>query len=173
MNKLIIICGLPGTGKTTLANELSKKLKIFCLHKDTVKESLYSSLQMSTLENSKEIGWPSVKIILDLARENLKLGMDVILESTFNFYEDVHIFKEWEEEFGIKIFTFVLEIGKEERKLRFENRERDRAHHDNERTREFGEKECDYQFMPGKKIFLKTNQSVEKLVEKSIEFLEN
>jgi len=92
MSKLIIICGLPGTGKTTLATELSKKLGIFCLHKDSVKESLDDSMKMSTLEDSKKLGYPSVKVILDLAEENLARGIDVILESPFTFPEDGKIF---------------------------------------------------------------------------------
>ena len=41
MTKLIIICGLPGSGKTTLASELSKQTGIVCLHKDSIKEKLF------------------------------------------------------------------------------------------------------------------------------------
>jgi predicted kinase len=167
MNKLIIICGLPGTGKTTTADELSKKLRIFCLHKDTLKESIYGSFKMKTLEDSKKIGWPSVKGILDLAEENLKLGVDVILESTFNFPEDACIFKDWERKIKIKIFTIILEVNDKERKVRFENRERNIAHHDDDRLRQrqYNETKCSYDHMVGKKIFIKTNKPFKKIVE--------
>jgi adenylate kinase family enzyme len=42
MSKVIIVCGLPGSGKTTLSRELSKRLGIVCLHKDSIKEKLTS-----------------------------------------------------------------------------------------------------------------------------------
>lgn len=56
MSKLIIVAGMPGVGKTTLAKELSQKLNIPCLHKDSIKEKLYDSFGGNSLEDSKNIG---------------------------------------------------------------------------------------------------------------------
>lgn len=172
-NKLIIVCGFPGVGKTTFAKELSKKMKIVCLHKDTLKESLYNSLKMKTLEDSKKIGWPAVKGILDLAEDNLKEGLDVILESVFNFPEDAYIFQEWKKKIKIKIYTIILEVDENEREARFKNRERNKAHHDEERIRQVQYIKTDQAFdhMPEKKIFIKTNKPVKKLVNEVIKLV--
>jgi len=170
MTKLIIVCGLSGVGKTTLADELSKKLKIFCLHKDSVKETFYDSLKINGLEESKKLGYPSVKAIIDLAEENLARGTDVILESPFNYPEDTKIFLGWRERYAIQIFTIILELDSNQRKIRMIKRESERhaSHYDNERHLEFLEMQYDYSNMPDKKIFLTTDKPVNKLVEKVI-----
>ncbi|NLC30789.1 MAG: ATP-binding protein [Candidatus Moranbacteria bacterium] len=165
MTKLIIVCGLPGAGKTTLARKLSEKLKVFCLHKDSVKESFYDSMKMSTLEDSKKLGYPSVKVILDLAEENLARGIDVILESPFTFSEDGEIFEKWRKKYDLEIFSIILEISENERKERMTNRERDKSHHDEKRLQNYVATQCDFFHMPEKKIFLETSKNTNTLIE--------
>jgi predicted kinase len=171
MTKLIIICGLPGTGKTTLADELSKKTGIFCLHKDSIKEVFYEGLNRSTLEDSKKLGNPSVKAILRLAEENLIRGIDVILESPFNFPDDEKIFKKWKDKYDLSIFTIILQLDEAERERRFTSRERHRSHHDKERIRNYREAPGDYQHMPEKKIFITTDKPVSELTEMILELI--
>lgn len=171
MTKLIIICGLPGTGKTTLANELSKNLKIFCLHKDSVKESLYDSLKMKSLEDSKILGYPSVKTILDLAEENIARGVDVIIESPFNFENDREVFEEFKSKYSVEIYTIILELETAERKQRFLERERHVSHHDEQRERQYEEVESNYEHMPEPKIFLDSKNSVDQLIKESLDFI--
>ncbi|MFC1608632.1 AAA family ATPase [Patescibacteria group bacterium] len=88
MSKLIIVCGLPGAGKTTLACELSRKTRIHCIHKDFIKENLCEFLDVSGLDDSKKIGLVSVKLMFSMIEEYLKNGVDLIVESPFNYKED-------------------------------------------------------------------------------------
>ena len=171
MTKLIIICGLPGTGKTTLANEISKALKIFCLHKDSVKESLYDSLKMKSLEDSKLIGYPSVKTILDLAEENIARGVDVLVESPFNFEKDHEIFNEFKEKYSVKIFTIILQLEPKERKKRILERERHASHHDEQRGTQYEEVKNSYEHMLEPKIFLNSKNSIHELVKETLDFI--
>jgi predicted kinase len=171
MTRLIIICGLPGTGKTTLADELSKKLGIFCLHKDSIKEVFYEGLNCSTLEDSRKLGSPSVKAILKLAEENLARGIDVILESPFNFPSDEKIFKKWKDKYDLSIFSIILQLDEVEREKRFTLRERHKSHHDKERLRNYKEAPGDYQYMPEKKIFVTTDKPVEELIKIILELI--
>lgn len=162
---LIIVCGLPCTGKTTLANELSKKLGIFCLHKDTVKKSLYESMGMNSLEYSIKIGYPSVKTIMELAKENLARGISVIIESPFNFPDEGKRFSDWKKKYNLSVFSVIMQLNEDERKKRFLRRERDKSHHDNERKISSDINRTSYQHMPEKRIFITSDKSIAELAQ--------
>ena len=169
MSKLIIVCGLSGSGKTTLARALSKKLNIVCLHKDLIKENLYEAMKGNTLEDSKRIGSYTAQLMLKVPEEYLSNGVDLMLESPFNFAGDEKVFKEWERKYKLEIFTIVCEIDEDEREHRYRDRKRHHAHHDSERN--YPTSNYDYNLLPGKKINLITKQSVDELVKKVISII--
>ncbi|EKD58277.1 MAG: hypothetical protein ACD_56C00159G0006 [uncultured bacterium] len=168
MPKLIIVCGLPGSGKTTFSDALSKKIKVACIHKDSVKERLFESLKLSSLEDSKRIGKPSVDVAMRLTEDQLKNGIDIILESPFYFPEDSVIFEAWQERYKIDLYSVICSIDFTERSRRFRERERHYAHFDNERSPDHLAEgpDYDYALMPGKQIRIKTNEPVEILIGK-------
>jgi len=169
MRKLIIVCGLPGSGKTVLADEISKRTGIVCLHKDSIKEKLFESLAMSTFEDSKRIGRPSVDVMLHLAEQQIVNGVDVIVEAPFNFPEDYQNFNDWALRYGINLYSIICFIDSDERKRRVETRERHGSHFDGSRTQDyFPEKEYDYASAPGKQIRMRTDRSISELAEEVI-----
>lgn len=165
MSKLIIIAGLPGTGKTTVSNELSKRLGFFCLHKDSVKESFYDSMKMSSLEESKRLGYPSVKMILDLAEENIARGVDIILESPFHMTDVGIVFAGWRERYKISILSAIMQLDEEERKKRFLARERHRSHYDQKRTGDYPLEDVSFSYLPEKRLFLTADRPTHELAE--------
>ncbi len=167
MSKVIIVCGFPGSGKTTLARALSKKLNIVCLHKDTFKENLYDTQGLTSLEDSKRIGHDSIRLLLAMAEEQLVNGVDVILEAPFTFLEDYKIFQSWIDKYSVKIYSVICYVALELRKERFLSRPRHPAHHDMERigSGSFEETPNVYDLIPGYKIRLETNKPVEQLVK--------
>jgi len=76
MNTLVIFSGLPGTGKSTLANKLARELRWTLLSIDDVIGEVPEKADTSF--------WDSrVTILLDLVETQLKLGIDVIADSVF------------------------------------------------------------------------------------------
>lgn len=73
---LIILGGLPGTGKTTIARSLSQKIKATHIRIDTIETSLRHSFSAY-----KDINDAGYKVAYDIAKDNLRLGMPVITDS--------------------------------------------------------------------------------------------
>ena len=71
---LIILGGLPGTGKTTIAKELAKHLKAVYLRIDTVEQTLKAAGHYHNGPEGYLIGYA-------LAKENLSLGLSVVADS--------------------------------------------------------------------------------------------
>jgi predicted kinase len=74
---LILLAGMPGSGKTTLARMISRELRLPVFSKDRVQRVLRD--HHLALENTGD----GYYIILDTADEQLGLGVSVILDATF------------------------------------------------------------------------------------------
>jgi predicted kinase len=72
MVRLIVVSGLPGTGKTTLSRELTRRLGAVYLRVDAVEVPLRNA--------GLEVGPLGYEVVHTLARENLALGRDVIVD---------------------------------------------------------------------------------------------
>jgi len=76
---LVIVSGIPGSGKTTLAAPLAAGLGIALISKDTIKESLFDVLGTGSLEWSQSLGRASHVIMYRLAA----FAPSAVLESHF------------------------------------------------------------------------------------------
>ena len=81
---LVLVSGAPGVGKTTLARMLARDLCMALLSKDTVKETLGDSLGVESVDLSQRLGRASVAVLYALAKEQLGLGVPVVVESAFH-----------------------------------------------------------------------------------------
>lgn len=75
--QLILFSGLPGSGKTTLARRLAQQLQLPVLAKDRIQAALRAH---GLAERATADGY---HLMLDLADEQLALGVGVILEAVF------------------------------------------------------------------------------------------
>ena len=91
-SKVIIISGLPCTGKTTLGREVAIKYNLPFISKDDIKESLFDSLGWGDREWSKKLGKSTYPIIYYFIEAQLKANKSFIVESNFNPEFDTEIF---------------------------------------------------------------------------------
>lgn len=91
--KLIIITGLPGSGKTSLALALQGKLNLPLISKDAIKETLFDELGYSDREWSKKIGKATFSLMDKQINDLLSHGISLIVEANFKPEFDSHKFK--------------------------------------------------------------------------------
>jgi len=78
--KLIIFSGLPGTGKSTLAETVGRDLGIPVFAKDWLEAALLRS-DLKPVTGEKSFGFASYELLTVLAERQLMLGQSVILDS--------------------------------------------------------------------------------------------
>lgn len=80
---IILISGMPGTGKTSFAAYLSKQLRFPMISKDKIKEHLYDTLGFQNREEKVALGVAAMEVMYHFAGATLEVGQSVILENNF------------------------------------------------------------------------------------------
>lgn len=104
---LIIITGLPATGKTTLGEKLSVEFHLPFISKDVIKEIFFDALETTTRDWSKKIGAGSYDTLFYLIEENLKSGYSMIIESNFKKDQHTKIFKAYQKQYNCNILQIL------------------------------------------------------------------
>ena len=81
--RVIVVTGLPGTGKSTLARELARRYRLPLLGKDFIKESLLDVLGATDAAGSRKLSDASFAAMFRLAAEWARDGHGFILEGNF------------------------------------------------------------------------------------------
>lgn len=79
--QLIIFTGLPGTGKSALAEAVGRNLRIPVLAKDWLEAALLQSGYYEDEASSSKLGYFGYELLTTLARRQLMLGQSAILDS--------------------------------------------------------------------------------------------
>lgn len=76
--RLILVCGLPGTGKTTVAKKIADETGSFVFNTDIVRKELFEKPRYTDKE--KELVY---KLLFEMAEKFLKSAKNVVLDGTF------------------------------------------------------------------------------------------
>jgi hypothetical protein len=66
----VVVSGAPGSGKSTLARALAPRLRLPLFAKDTIKEALMGTLEVSDVAASRDLGRACVQALLAVAEES-------------------------------------------------------------------------------------------------------
>jgi len=80
---IIVITGLPGTGKTTLGQELARRYRLPFIYKDGIKELLFERLGWKDRPWSKVLGQASYDLLYYFLEAQLRASAPAIIESNF------------------------------------------------------------------------------------------
>ena len=136
MNKLniIILNGLPATGKTTLGRQVAKELELPFISKDDFKETLFDTLGYSDREWSEKIGAAGFKLMYNAVESQLKANKSLVVETYFNPKYDEKKFEELQKKYNAKIIQIFCKCDGtvlfERFKKRVESGERHKGYDD-------------------------------------------
>jgi len=100
---LVVISGLPASGKTTLARLLAAELRLPLVGRDDIKERLFESLGWSDREWSKRLGGASWDLLYWFVETQLAAGQSCIVESNFNPQWDSERINACADRFGARL----------------------------------------------------------------------
>jgi len=78
---LVIVTGAPCSGKTTLAARIAENVGLPPITKDTVKESVFDTMDWNDRERSRRVGYASLIALFDLIEVRLGAGRPVVAEN--------------------------------------------------------------------------------------------
>jgi len=82
--KLILIMGLPCTGKSTMARQLAQELQLPLIAKDEIKEMLFDGMGFQDRDWSKKLGGMSYDLLYWSIDKVLRSGSSVLVDVDFS-----------------------------------------------------------------------------------------
>ena len=130
---LILITGLPGTGKSTLARTLARHYAMPLICKDAIKEPLFDTFGAPEREDSRRLSNASFAVMFSMLRDCATAGADVILEGNFRpgEHESPSIAT------GARIAQVLCRVSEPVRIARLKERATDPSRHPGHRDAEF------------------------------------
>ena len=116
--KVILVCGLPGSGKSTVAEAIAQKLSIPILSADPIE----SSIVKSGIARSFETGLAAYFVAEALAAEQLKVGMSVIIDAVNPVKEAREMWRNLATKFGAQRIVIECLLDSHLHKTRIESR---------------------------------------------------
>jgi len=94
---LIVLSGLPGSGKSTIAELLAKRLRLPLFSVDPIE----SAIVKAGIAKSFETGLAAYLVAATLADEQLKLGSSVIIDAANAEEEGKDVWRGWQRNMGL------------------------------------------------------------------------
>jgi predicted kinase len=118
---LIVLSGLPGSGKSTIAEYLAKRLRLPIFSVDPIE----SAIVTAGIARSFETGLAAYLVAATLADEQLKLGTSVIIDAVNAEEEGKDVWRGLAKKHGVELIVLLVTLERSLHKQRLESRVRD------------------------------------------------
>jgi predicted kinase len=101
---VIVISGLPCTGKTALGTRIAREFRLPYFSKDTFKERLFDDLGWSDRAWSKKLSLISYKLLFAVLEAQLAVGRSSIIEGNFDPVIHASILNDFQKQYKAEFF---------------------------------------------------------------------
>ncbi|PID52164.1 MAG: hypothetical protein CR972_03415 [Candidatus Moraniibacteriota bacterium] len=134
MSKVIIVTGAPGTGKTFFVNRISTEFSLPVFAKDTIKEVLFETIDMTDRAFGKKLGAASFELMYVIVEQLMCSGMTCVLEGNFDSQFASPILNQLSKKYTCNFlqFNFFADVDETVKRVkdRWESGERHKGHMD-------------------------------------------
>ena len=99
---LVVVTGPPATGKSTVAEELAKRLRVPFISKDLLKETLYDTFGYGD-DVEEKLDRAALALLFTVVGAQLEAGVSVVAESNFDAETDTGPFRRIVGEQGVRL----------------------------------------------------------------------
>jgi len=128
---IILVAGIPASGKTTYSRHIASKLSAVLIGKDAIKSVLYEALQWDN--SNRAVGQTHGKaasfVMYHIAEEIMKTGGNLVVESNFPPYS-ADVFRGLVEKYSYNAITVLCDADSEVLFKRYYERENTTERHD-------------------------------------------
>ena len=117
---LIVLSGLPGSGKSTIAELLAKRLRLPIFSVDSIE----SAIVRAGIARSFETGLAAYLVAATLADEQLKLGSSVIIDAVNAEEEAKDVWRGLAKKHGVELIVLLVTLERSLHRQRLEVRVR-------------------------------------------------
>ncbi len=120
-SKIIVFSGLPGSGKSSIAEVLAEKLSWPLFSVDPIE----SAILRSGLSRNFESGLAAYLVAEALAAEQLKLGLSLVIDAVNSVSEARVLWRQLADKYQAKLFIIECTLSPKTHKKRIESRVRE------------------------------------------------
>ena len=167
VSKLIVVSGLPVSGKSTIAEALAKKLKLPIFSVDPIE----SSILKANIKRTFETGLAAYLVAETLAGEQLKLGTSIIIDAVSPVKEAREMWYGLSKKYKAKLVIIECVLDPKIHKKRVEDRVRNMRGIPEVTWKEVENRRKEYLKWEEKRLVLDTNNKLEDNLNKALEYI--
>ena len=165
--KIIVVSGLPGSGKSTVAEGIAEQLMVPILSVDPIE----SAIIRSGITQSFETGLAAYSVAETLAAEQLNLGICVIIDAVSGVKEARDMWQNLSVQFHAPLFIIECVLDRDLHKKRIESRIRKMPGIPEVTWNDVENRRKEYLLWDINRLVLDTSKKIETNLEKALEYI--